>query len=47
MTKREGPFAANPARSIRFEEVAPGLVQPFTSEVPEIVDFRREAFDVR
>src|SRR5216684_4350790 len=39
--------AANPARSIRFEEVAPGLVQPFTSEVPEIFDFRREAFDVR
>src|SRR5216684_5738778 len=38
--------AANPARSIRFEEVAPGLVQLFRAEVPEIFDFRREALDV-
>jgi hypothetical protein len=39
--------AANPARSTRFEQVAPGLVQLFTSEVPEIFDLRREALDVR
>src|SRR6266851_8807190 len=38
--------AANPARSIGFEQVAPGLVQLFTAEVPEIFDFRREALDV-
>src|SRR6266446_6468694 len=39
--------AANPARSIRFEEVAPGLVQLFRAEVSEIFDLRREALDVR
>src|SRR5882672_10294906 len=39
--------AANPARSIRFEQVAPGLVKVFRAEVPEIFDFRRAALDVR
>jgi hypothetical protein len=39
--------AVNPARSIRFEQVAPGLVQLFRAEGPEIFDFRREALDVR
>src|SRR6266478_4336190 len=39
--------AANPARSTSFEQIAPGLVQLFTSEVPEIFDLRREALDVR
>src|SRR6266481_6598897 len=39
--------AANPARSTRSEQVAPGLVQLFRAEGPEIFDFRREALDVR
>src|SRR5712691_8189067 len=39
--------AANRARSIRFEQVAPGLVQLFRAEIPEIFDLRREALDVR
>src|SRR6202162_1439088 len=38
--------AANPARSTRFEQVAPGLAQLFRAEVPEIFDLRREALDV-
>src|SRR6202158_4606745 len=39
--------AANPARSISFEQVAPALVQLFRAEVPEIFDLRREALDVQ
>src|ERR1700751_204547 len=39
--------AANPARSIGSEQIAPGLVQLFRPEGAQIFDFRREALDVR
>jgi hypothetical protein len=39
--------SANPAQSIRSEQIAPSLVQLFGAEVPEIFDLRREAFDVQ
>jgi hypothetical protein len=39
--------AANPARSIRSEQITPRLVQLFRAEGAQIFDFRREALDVR
>src|SRR5216683_312955 len=39
--------AANPARSIGSEQIAPGLVQLFRAEGAQIFDLRREALDVQ
>jgi hypothetical protein len=46
-TNIDQQVAADPARSLGSEQIAPGLVQLLRAESAEILDFRRDVLDLR